>query len=123
MTFSNAVASIQTTGNNATKIPSWNGYVYKYITGMSEQDVAAGKFQLRFVKADGKQYVFTFDGSYDYTYTGYIVDSSGSLGTGDPSDATPLNVDADLLEAIISDAWEIGTQTYFESVRVATKVW
>lgn len=123
MTFSNAVAMINTTGNNATKIPSWHGYVYKNVDGMTEQDVAAGKFELRFVKSDGKQYVFTWDGVGDYVYTGYIVDNSGSLGTGDPSTATKLEMDPDLLEALSVDTWETGTQSYFETQRTGEGPW
>lgn len=124
MTFSNAVSSINAAGtNNATKIPSWHGYVYKTTTGMTDSDVLAGKFQLRFVKSNGDQYVYTFDGNSDYAYTGYIANASGALGTGSPVAGTTLTLDADLLEALASDAWETNAQVYYDANRTTEGEW
>ena len=124
MTFSSAINSIvNSTTNNATKIPSWHGYVYKTTTGMSDSDVEAGKFQLRFVKSNGDCYVFTWDGVADYAYTGYIANSSGAIGTGSPVIGTTLVMDADLLEALTYDSWDVGTQTYYDSQRTNEGVW
>ena len=124
MTFSNATASINPSGaNNATKIPSWHGYVYETTVGMTDEDVAAGKYKLIFVKANGDQYVFTYDGIADFSYTGYIANNGGALGTGTPVPGTTLEMGADLLEALVSDAWTTGSQTYYDSSRTTDSEW
>lgn len=124
MTFSNATASINPTGaNNATKIPSWHGYVYETTSGMTDEDVAAGKYKLIFVKANGDQYVYTYDGVADFTYNGFIANNDGALGTGSPVVGTTLTLGADLLEALVSDAWVTGSQTYFDQNRTADSEW
>ena len=125
MTFSNALASITPsgTGNNATKIPSWHGYVYKTTTGMSDSDVTAGKYELRFVKSNGDCFVYTFDGVADYSYTGKISNTSGAIGTGSPVVGSTLTLDADLLEALAVDTWEIGSQAYYDENRTTEGEW
>lgn len=126
MTFSNAIANISpvSQARNAAKIPSWHGYVWKTTTGMSDEDVNAGKYQLRFVKSDGSQYVFTWDGAGDYAYTGYIAaGSGGSLGTGDPVVGTTLALDADLLEALTYDTWDTYAQSYLDAQRTTEGAW
>ena len=124
MTFSSAVGSMFAQGaNNATKVPSWHGYVYKSVSGMTDEDVAAGKYQLRFVKTNGDQYVFVWDGNADYSYAGFIENSSGALGTGAPVAGTSLAMDPDLLEALQSDSWMIGAQTYYDEQRTSDGEW
>lgn len=124
MTFSDALSRIGASEtNDATKIPSWHGFVYKTVAAMSESDVAAGKYQLRFVKSNGDQYVFTWDGVADFVYTGYIANSSGAMGTGSPVVGTTLTMDADLLEALSVNSWEIGSKTYYDSQRTTDGEW
>ena len=124
MTFSNATAMISpSAANNATKVPSWHGYVFETTSGLTEEAVAAGQFKLIFVKANGDQYVYTFDGVADYAYTGYIANNSGALGTGSPSTSTTLGMGADLLEALVSDAWVTGSQTYYDTNRTTDSEW
>ena len=124
MTFSNAVSIISPSGaNNATKIPSWHGYVYKTTTGLTDEDVAAGKYKFIFVKSVGDQYVYLYDGVADFSYTGYIANDNGALGTGTPDPSTKLVMDADLLEALASDAWETGSQTYYDENRTTEGEW
>lgn len=125
MTFSNAVATMNPSGttNNAAKIPSWHGYVYETTTGLTEEAVAAGQFKLIFVKAGGDQYVYTYDGVADYAYTGYIANNGGALGTGTPAPSTTLDMGADLLEALVSDAWVTGSQTYYDTNRTTDSEW
>lgn len=108
---------------NAAKVPEWHGYVYKTTTGLSEADIAAGKYKLVFVKANGDQYVFQWDGLADFTYLGYIANDSGSLGNGSPDPGTTLVFDADLLEAVAEETWTIGAQETYESRRTADSNW
>ena len=108
---------------NAAKVPEWHGYVYKTTTGLNEQQIAAGMYKLIYVKANGDQYVFQWDGVADFTYLGYIANDGGSLGSGSPNPETPLVQDADLLEAYASDTWTIGAQETYESRRTADSNW
>ena len=108
---------------NAAKVPEWHGYAYKTTTGLTEQQVAAGMYKLVFVKANGDQYVYQWDGLADFTYLGCIANDDGELGTGDPVPGTTLVFDADLLEAVAEETWQIGAQTTFESRRTASSNW
>ena len=108
---------------NAAKIPEWHGYVYKTTTGLTEQQVAAGMYKLVFVKANGDQYAYQWDGLDDFTYLGYIVNDDGELGTGAPVQSTTLVFDADLLEAVAAETWTIGAQETYESRRTADSNW
>ena len=108
---------------NAAKVPEWHGYVYKTTTGLSEQQVAAGMYKLIYVKANGDQYVYQWDGLADFTYLGYIENDDGSLGTGAPDPGTTLVQDADLLEAYAAERWTIGAQETYESRRTADSNW
>lgn len=124
MTFSNAVATMNPSGtNNAAKIPSWHGYAYETTNGLTEEAVAAGQYKLIFVKASGDQYVYTWDGVADFAYTGYIANSGGALGTGTPDPSTTLDLGADLLEALASDAWVTGSQAYYDQNRTTDSEW
>ena len=108
---------------NAAKVPEWHGYVYKTTTGLSDADIAAGKYKLIFVKANGDQYVFQWDGLADFTYLGYIANDDGALGTGSPVPGTTLVFDQDLLEAVAEETWTVGAQATFESRRTADSNW
>lgn len=108
---------------NAAKIPEWHGYVYKTTTGLTEQQIAAGMYKLVFVKANGDQYVFQWDGLADFTYLGYIENDDGELGTGAPVAGTTLVFDADFLEAVAAETWTIGAQATYESRRTADINW
>ena len=108
---------------NAAKVPEWHGYVWKHTTGLTEADVAAGKYKLVFVKANGDQYVYLFDGVADYTYLGCIANDDGALGTGNPVVGTTLVQDADLLEAYAAETWYTGAQATFEARRTADSNW
>ena len=108
---------------NAAKVPEWHGYVYKTTNGLSEADVAAGMYKLVFVKANGDQYVYQFDGLADFTYLGYIVNDDGELGTGAPASGTTLAFDPDLLEAVAAETWTIGAQATYEARRTAGSNW
>ena len=108
---------------NAAKVPEWHGYVYKTTTGLSDADIAAGKHKLVFVKANGDQYVYQWDGVADYTYLGYIANDDGALGTGTPVSTTTLVFDQDLLEAVAEETWTVGAQATFESRRTADSNW
>ena len=125
MPISNIIRTIQAsdTTQNAAKVPEWHGYVYKTTTGLTEQEVAAGKYKLIFVKANGDQYVYQFDGVADFTYIGYIANDDGALGTGSPASGTTLEQDADLLEAYAAETWTIGAQATYESRRTAGSNW
>lgn len=124
MTFSNAVQSMSLSGSyNAAKIPSWHGYVYKTNANLTEDEIAAGKFKVIFVKSNGDQFVFTYDGVADYSFTGYIANSSGELGTGSAVAGTNLVVDPDLLEALLSDRWETNSQEYLDGQRTSEGEW
>ena len=109
--------------HNAAKVPEWHGYVYKTTTGLTEAEVAAGKYKLIFVKANGDQYVYQWDGLADFTYLGYIANDDGALGTGSPVPGTTLVQDADLPEAIAEETWTIGAQATYESRRTADSNW
>lgn len=108
---------------NAAKVPEWHGYVYKTTTGLTEQQVAAGMYKLVFVKANGDQYVYQWDGLADFTYLGFIANDDGELGTGAPVPGTTLVFDADLLEAVAEESWQIGAQETYESRRTASSNW
>jgi hypothetical protein len=75
------------------------------------------------VKSNGDQYAFLWDGNADYSYAGYVENSSGELGTGSPSTSTTLVLDPDLLEALVSDAWDSGAQSYFDEQRTTEGAW
>ena len=125
MPISNIIRVIDAadSARNAAKVPEWHGYVYKTTTGLTEQQVAAGMYKLVFVKANGDQYVFQWDGLADFTYLGYIVNDDGELGTGAPVPGTTLVFDADLLEAVAEETWQIGAQETYESRRTADSNW
>lgn len=126
MQFADAINSIDASNEaaNAMKIPEWEGYVYKTTDGVSTSDVEAGKFKLVFVKSNGAQYVYLFDGVSDYTYVGYIAPgSSGALGSGSPVAGTKLEQDPDLLEAYLSQNWEIGSADVFDARRTGDRIW
>ena len=108
---------------NAAKIPEWHGYAYKTTTGLTEQQVAAGMCKLVFVKANGDQYVFQWDGLADFTYLGHVANGDGALGTGDPVPGTTLVFDPDLLEAVAAETWTIGAQATYEARRTAGSNW
>ena len=108
---------------NAAKVPEWHGYVYKTTTGLTDEQIAAGMYKLIYVKANGDQYVFQWDGVADFIYLGYIANNSGDLGSGAPNSETPLVQDADLLEAYAAETWTIGAQATYESRRTADSNW
>ena len=125
MPISNIIRTIDAsdTTRNAAKVPEWHGYVYKTTTGLTEADVAAGKYKLIFVKANGDQYVYQFDGLADFAYLGYVANDDGALGTGSPVPGTTLAQDPDLLEAYAAETWTIGAQSTYESRRTAGSNW
>ena len=125
MPISNIIRIIEAANSamNAAKVPEWHGYVWKHTNGLTEADVEAGKYKLVFVKANGDQYVYLWDGVADFTYLGYIVNDDGQLGTGAPVSTTPLVQDADLLEAYAEETWFTGAQATFESRRTADSNW
>ena len=86
MPISNIIRTIQASDptQNAAKVPEWHGYVYKTTTGLTEAEIAAGKYKLIYVKANGDQYVFQWDGS---GYTKQIREMKCS--TGMKGHATP----------------------------------
>ena len=108
---------------NAAKVPEWHGYVYKTTTGLTDEQIAAGMYKLIYVKANGDQYVFQWDGVADFIYLGYIANNSGDLGSGAPNSETTLVQDADLLEAYAAETWTIGAQATYESRRTADSNW
>ena len=125
MPISNIIRTIQASDptQNAAKVPEWHGYVYKTTTGLTEQEVAAGKYKLIYVKANGDQYVYQWDGLADFAYLGYIENDDGALGTGSPVSGTTLVQDADLLEAYAAETWTIGAQATYEARRTAGSNW
>ena len=125
MPISNILKAISAANaaKNAAKIPSWHGYVYKTTTGLSDADIAAGKHQLVFVKANGDQYVYEWDGVADFTYLGYVANSEGELGSGDPVPGTTLVFDPDFLEAVSANNWESGAQETYDARRTAGSNW
>ena len=125
MPISNIIKAISAANaaKNAAKIPSWHGYVYKTTTGLTEQEIAAGKYKLVFVKANGDQYVFEWDGVSDFTYLGYVENDDGELGTGDPVPGTTLVFYPDLLEAVAANNWESGAQATYDARRTAGSNW
>lgn len=125
MPISNIIRIIDAANSaaNAAKVPEWHGYVWKHTNGLTEADVEAGKYKLVFVKANGDQYVYLWDGVADFTYLGYIANDDGQLGTGAPVSTTPLVQDADLLEAHAEETWFTGAQATFESRRTADSNW
>ena len=125
MPISNIIKAISAANaaKNAAKIPQWHGYVYKTTTGLTEQEIADGKYKLVFVKANGDQYVFEWDGVADFTYLGYVVNDDGELGTGDPVPDTTLVFDPDLLEAVSANNWESGAQETYDARRTAGSNW
>lgn len=108
---------------NAAKVPEWHGYVYKTTTGLTEQQAASGMYKLVFVKANGDQYVYQWDGLADFTYVGFVENDDGALGTSAPAPSTTLVQDADLLEAYAAETWQIGAQATYESRRTADSNW
>ena len=125
MPISNIIKAISAANaaKNAAKIPSWHGYVWKTTTGLTEEEIAAGKYKLVFVKANGDQYVYEWDGVADYTYLGYIANDEGALDDGDPVPGTTLAFDPDFLEAISANNWESGAQETYDARRTAGSNW
>ena len=112
---------------NAAKFPAWAGYVYKTTTGLTEQEVAAGKHRMVFVHADGDQYIFKWDGVADYGYEGYLQHGTSNaladISSGSPVSGTALPFDADFLEAVSAVSWETGAQATFEGRRTGGGLW
>ena len=113
---------------NAAKFPAWaGGYVYKTTTGLTEQEVAAGKHRMVFVHADGDQYIFKWDGVADYGYEGYLEHDTDNaladISTESPVSGTALPFDADFLEAAAANNWEVGAQATFEGRRTGGGLW
>jgi len=112
---------------DAAKPTAWaGGYAFKTTTGLTEQEVAAGKHRLVFVHANGDQYVFKWDGVADYSYEGYLAHTGTSTLaalTGTPVAGTALPFDADFLEAVASQGWETGAKATFEGRRTAGGLW
>ena len=113
---------------NAAKFPAWaGGYVYKTTTGLTEQEVAAGKHRMVFVHADGDQYIFKWDGVADYVYEGYLQHGTSNaladISSESPVSGTALPFDADFLEAAAANSWEIGAQATFEGRRTGGSLW
>ena len=125
MPISNIIKAISAANaaKNAAKIPSWHGYVWKTTTGLTEDEIAAGKYKLVFVKANGDQYVYEWDGVADFTYLGYVVNDDGKLGTGDPVPGTTLVLYPDFLEAVAANNWESGAQATYDARRTAGTNW
>lgn len=123
--YDNAIRSIKPTdaAKNAAKHTSWGGYVYKTTNGLTEQEIAAGKYRLNFVRRNGDQYVFLWDGRADFAYAGFIENDDGALGTGSPVPGTTLAYDADLLEATVDTQWDVGAQELYEARRTGGGVW
>ena len=113
---------------NAAKFPAWaGGYVYKTTSGLTEEEIAAGKHRMVFVHADGDQYVFKWDGVADYDYEGYLAHDTDNaladISTESPVSGTALPFDADFLEAVSANSWEIGAQATFEGRRTGGSLW
>lgn len=113
---------------NAAKFPAWaGGYVYKTTSGLTEEEIAAGKHRMVFVHADGDQYVFKWDGVADYGYEGYLEHDTDNaladISTESPVSGTALPFDADFLEAVSANSWEIGAQATFEGRRTGGSLW
>ena len=112
---------------DAAKYPVWSGgYVFKTTTGLTEQEIAAGKFRKVFVHANGDQYVFKWDGVADFAYEGYLAHTGTSTLaalTGTPVAGTALPFDADFLEAVCGQSWEVGAKATFESRRTGGGLW
>ena len=108
---------------NAAKVPEWHGYVYKTTTGLAEDEVAAGKYKLVFVKANGDQYVYEWDGVADFTYLGYVANDEGALDDGEPVPGTTLVLDPDFLEAVAANNWESGSQETYDTRRTDGSNW
>lgn len=113
---------------NAAKFPAWaGGYVYKTTSGLTEEEIAAGKHRMVFVHADGDQYVFKWDGVADYGYEGYLEHDTDNaladISTESPVSGTALPFDADFLEAVSANSWEIGAQATFEGRRTCGGLW
>ena len=125
MPISNIIKAISAANaaRNAAKIPQWHGYVYKTTTGLTEEEIAAGKYKLVFVKANGDQYVFQWDGVADFTYLGYVANDDGALGDDTPAPGTTLVFDPDFLEAVAASNWESGAQATYETRRTAGSNW
>ena len=125
MPISNIIKAISAANaaKNAAKVPSWHGYVYKTTTGLDEGEIASGKYKLVFAKANGDQYVYEWDGVADFEYLGYVANSEGELGTGDPVPGTTLAFDPDFLEAVAANNWESGSQETYDTRRTAGSNW
>lgn len=130
MEMASALSSLRAddAGANAAKFPVWaGGYVYKTTTGLTEQEIAAGKHRLVFVHANGDQYIYKWDGVADYGYEGYLAHGTSNaladISSGSPVSGTALPFDADFLEACAGYSWEIGAQATFEARRTGGGVW
>ena len=112
---------------NAAKYPVWaGGYVFKTTEGLTEEEIAAGKFRKVFVHANGDQFVFKWDGLADYHYEGCLTHTgTNSLAalTGTPVKSTALPFDEDFLEAVEGTDWETGAKSTFEARRNGSGLW
>lgn len=90
-------------GGQAAKRPSWGGYVKKTIT--TADDAETETYTLTFVKRNGAQTVYTWNGSaFD-------------------APATPMSLDGELFAALAADDWIVGSAADYEAARTGTNVW
>ena len=101
MTFADAISTIINASNyDAVKRPSWGGYVYR-----SSINETTGAYTLTFKNRSGTTYAYSYDGS---TWT---------------APATPVPVDAEMLESMMATDWTTGTAAAFEAARSGQGVW
>ena len=119
MPISNIIRSLVAAdgGRNAAKVPEMKGYLVKTTDGLSEEEIAAGKFKLVFVNADGDRYVFAFDGS-GYAYVGFAKARSDT-----PDASVAFALDGEIFTALTGDNWTIGSRDAFEAARTAVRKW
>ena len=101
MTYQSAVASMS--AGQAAKRPIMGGYIWKDTTGMSEEDIEAGKYMLKVVERDGTMSTFYMN---------------GATGT----DST-LRVDAAFFEGLEKDDWEVNSKDVYEDARNGDGRW
>lgn len=87
----------------AAKRPSWGGYVKKNIT--SESDAETETYTLTFVKRDGTNHVYTWNGS---TFV---------------APDTMISLDDEFLSAMLADDWITGDAVAFETARSGSGDW
>ena len=124
MPISNIIRSLVAAdgARNAAKVPELKGYLVKTTDGLSEEEIAAGKFKLVFVNADGDQYVFAFDGS-GYAYVGFVAGASRPGDHGEPDASVAFALDGEIFTALVGDNWTIGSRDAFEAARTAVRKW